>query len=131
MIETINKIARIIMLLLGFFMLIIGIVHFIAPKWYHDFYPGFDYNQNDIFDREAVKTIGLWAIMCSVLAFWATLYWKKSKVLIIFLAFICFSFVLAQINSFIQGYFPWYFALLFIFFGILFLLAKGLEKKLD
>ena len=45
MIEIINKIARIIMLLLGLFMLVIGIIHFIAPKWYHDFYPGFEGGQ--------------------------------------------------------------------------------------
>lgn len=72
---TLNKIARILMLLLAVNMLIIGIIHFVAPTWYHNFYPGFEYQPTDVFDAEAVKTIGLWALMCSMLAFWAAKNW--------------------------------------------------------
>ncbi len=112
------------MLLLAVVMFAIGIIHFVAPKWYHDFYPGFKYNQNDIFDREAVKTIGLWALTFSALAFYAAKNWVKSKALVLFLSVLCFAFILAQLNSFIHGYFSWPMAIAFFVSGIMFLISK-------
>jgi hypothetical protein len=122
--KTINKIARILMLVMGISMIILGIIHFAVPKWYHDsFYPMFEYHADHIFDSEAVKGIGLWLLMTGSMAIYAFIYWVKSKLLIRFLALICFAFDLAQITAFIKGYFPWLMAILFITNGILFIVS--------
>jgi hypothetical protein len=122
--KIVNKIAKILMLVMGISMIILGIVHFSAPKWYHDsFYPKFEYHADHIFDSESVKTIGLWALMTGAMAIYAFIYWKKSKLLIRFLAIICLAFILAQIDAFIKGYFPWLMAILFIINGILFIMS--------
>jgi hypothetical protein len=122
--DMVNKIARILMLVMGISLIILGIIHFTVPKWYHDsFYPKFEYHADHIFDSEAVKTIGLWALMTGVMSIYAFIYWKKSKILIRFLAIICFAFILSQIVAFIKGYFPWLMAILFSINGILFFVS--------
>jgi hypothetical protein len=124
--KTINKISRILMLIMGISMIILGIIHFAAPQWYHDsFAPLFEYRDDHIFDSEAVKGIGLWLLMTGSMSIYAFIYWVKSRLLIRFLALICFAFVLAHIAAFIKGYVPWVMAILFIINGILFFVSTS------
>jgi hypothetical protein len=119
--NTVNNISRILMLVMGISMIILGIIHFAAPQWYHDsFAPLFKYRSDHIFDFEAVKGIGLWLLMTGSMAIYAFIYWGKSRLLIRFLALVCFAFVGTHIPAFIKGYFPWLMAILFIINGILF-----------
>jgi|WetSurMetagenome_2_1015567.scaffolds.fasta_scaffold830072_2 hypothetical protein len=126
--RAIDGTARLFMVLFAALMFTLGIIHFVAPEWYHGFYPGFEYDQGDVFDREAVKTIGLWALMCGALASYAAMKWKESAKLTVFIAASCFAYILAQFDSFMHGYFPWPIALTFALLGSLFLISKTAIK---
>lgn len=127
--KKLNQFGKIIMLLFGISMTFIGVIHLIAPNWYHEsFYPKFEYHNNHIFDFQAVKTIGLWALMTGVMAIYAFINWTKSKMLIRFMALICFAFVAVQVNAFLKGYFPLGMAFLFVLSGVIFFLITELNK---
>jgi hypothetical protein len=114
---------RVLMGVFGLSFVIIGLIHFIAPVWYHDLY-GMHYDPADVYDVSAARSIGTFAIALGAAAVLITVYWQWAVMAIRFVGVFALVFTLAHAEDFLRGNVPWFLAVFLMLCGIMFLLAK-------
>jgi hypothetical protein len=114
---------RALMGVFGVSFVIIGLIHFVAPVWYHDLY-GMHYDPADVYDVSAARSIGTFATALGVAAVLIMVYWQRAVMAIRFVGVFALAFTLAHIEDFLHGNVPWFLAGFLIVCGTLFLLSK-------
>lgn len=114
---------RVLMGVFGVSFVIIGLIHFIAPVWYHDLYD-MRYDPTDVYDVSAARSIGTFATALGVATALIMVYWQRAVIAIRCVGMFALVFTLAHTEDFLHGNVPWFLAGFLVVCGMLFLLSK-------